>query len=254
MEEQASERLTRKQKRILKQLGHKDQTKPLQDKLNFELKKIEPLTENQRRTFESFRQGQHLLLHGIAGTGKSFISLYLALQYLLENKDKGPIEKVVICRSVVPTRDMGFLPGSSKDKQKVYESPYNQIFQELFGRGDAYDYLKRKGVVEFMTTSFIRGITLNNCILCCDEIQNMSGHELDSVITRMGTDTRLIFSGDITQSDFLHDHDRGGLRKFMDILNKMNMFEFIEFDEHDIVRSELVKSYIIEKKKLGYSF
>ena len=245
-----TERLTRKQKRILKQLGHKDQTKPLQDKLNFELKKIEPLTENQRRTFESFREGQHLLLHGIAGTGKSFISLYLALQYLLENKDKGLIEKVVICRSVVPTRDMGFLPGSSKDKQKVYESPYNQIFQELFGRGDAYDYLKRKGVVEFMTTSFIRGITLNNCILCCDEIQNMSGHELDSVITRVGKNCRIVFCGDFRQSDFTREHERNGLIDFMRILNRMKSFEYIDFTENDIVRSAMVKEYIIAKDRL----
>lgn len=252
--QQADERLTRKQKRILKQLGHKDKVQSVQEKINFDLKQIEPLTENQRKTFDNFQEGKHLLLHGVAGTGKSFISLYLALKELLEAEDKERYQKVIIMRSVVPTRDMGFLPGSFKDKQKVYESPYTSIFTELFGRGDAYDYFKRKGLVEFMTTSFIRGITVSNCILCCDEIQNMTGHELDSIITRVGDNTRLIFSGDITQSDFYHENDRGGLKKFIDILDKMQLFGFVEFNENDIVRSELVKSYIIQKMRLGYNF
>ena len=251
----ADERLTRKQKRILRQIGQNERVKKsLQEQINFELKVIEPLTKNQKRAFESFESGlQHLVLHGVAGTGKSFISLYLALKELM-GTNQNQYQKVMIMRSVVPTRDMGFLPGGFTDKQKVFEAPYHAIFQELYGRSDAYDYFKRKGLIEFCTTSFIRGITLSNCILCCDEIQNMSGHELDSVITRVGENTKVVFSGDITQSDFRHSDDRDGLRKFMDILKKMEMFEFIEFEQDDIVRSRLVKSYIIEKLKLGYNF
>ena len=175
-----NKRLTRKQRRILQQNGQLPEETAL--KLNFQLRKIEPLTENQRLTFEKYYDGKNLLLHGIAGTGKSFLSIYLALQSLLS--DASRYKKLIVVRSVVPTRDMGFLPGSNAEKAKVYEAPYQAIFTELFNRGDAYQYLKQKGLVEFISTSFIRGITLNDCIIVVDEIANMTLHELDSVITR----------------------------------------------------------------------
>jgi predicted ribonuclease YlaK len=194
------ERLTRKQRRLLRQnkLGELDSPK-----LEFEMKKIEPLTENQKLSFENFERGKNLMLHGIAGTGKSFISLYLALREIMDNKNS-QYKKIVIVRSVVPTRDMGFLPGSNKEKAKVYEAPYYAICTELFGRGDAYDILKQRNMVDFISTSFIRGITLNNCIIVVDEIANMTLHELDSIITRVGKNCRIIFSGDFRQSDFTY--------------------------------------------------
>jgi hypothetical protein len=145
---------------------------------------------------------------------------------------------------------MGFLPGNNKDKAKVYEAPYQAIFTELFGRGDAYEYLKQKGVVEFISTSFIRGITLNDCIIVVDEIANMTLHELDSVITRVGKNCKIIFCGDFRQSDFTKEQDKNGLMDFMRILNRMKSFDYIDFTENDIVRSSMVKEYIIAKDRL----
>ena len=241
-----NKKLTRKEKRLLKQ--NKNNTN--QEKLNFQLKKIEPLTKHQKESFEAYYQGKNLMLHGIAGTGKSFISMYLALDEVLSSID-GPYKKVIIVRSVVPTRDMGFLPGNSKEKAQVYEAPYYAICTELFGRGDAYTYLKQKGLVDFISTSFIRGITLNNCIIIVDEIANMTLHELDSVITRVGKNCKIIFSGDFRQSDFTKDHERNGLPQFMKIVERMKSFAFVDFDENDIVRSAMVKDYIIWKDRLG---
>jgi phosphate starvation-inducible protein PhoH len=188
------------------------------------------------------------MLHGIAGTGKSFISMYLALRDILA--ENSHYKKVVIVRSVVPTRDMGFLPGNSREKAKVYEAPYYAISTELFGRGDAYEYLKSKNVVEFISTSFIRGITLNDSIIIVDEIANMTLHELDSVITRVGKNCKVIFCGDFRQSDFTKDHEKNGLVDFMKIIQRMKSFVFIDFNEQDIVRSSMVKDYIIQKDRL----
>lgn len=242
-----NKKLTRKEKRLLKQDNKNNSN---QEKLNFQLKRVEPLTKHQKESFEAYRLGKNLMLHGIAGTGKSFISMYLALDEVLSTVD-GPYKKVIIVRSVVPTRDMGFLPGNSKEKAQVYEAPYFAICTELFGRGDSYSYLKQKNLVDFISTSFIRGITLNNCIIIVDEIANMTLHELDSVITRVGKNCKIIFSGDFRQSDFTKDHERNGLPQFMRIVERMKSFAFIDFDENDIVRSAMVKDYIIWKDKLG---
>ena len=240
-----TKRLTRKEKRILRQTNQKVSN---QEKLNFNLKTIEPLTQNQKLSFEAYHSGKNLMLHGIAGTGKSFVSLYLGLNQILS--ESSPYKKLVIVRSVVPTRDMGFLPGNSKEKAKVYEAPYYAICTELFGRSDSYEYLKSKGLVEFISTSFIRGITLNDCIIVVDEIANMTLHELDSVITRVGKNCRIIFCGDFRQSDFTREHEKNGLVDFMSIIKRLKSFTFIDFNEHDIVRSAMVKDYIIQKDKL----
>ncbi len=244
MTQQQEKRLTRKQRRIQQQ----GQAEENSLKLNFRLKNIEPLTENQRLTFEKYHDGKNLLLHGIAGTGKSFLSIYLSLQNILS--DPSRYKKLIIVRSVVPTRDMGFLPGNNKEKTKVYEAPYQAIFTELFGRGDAYEYLKNKGVVDFISTSFIRGITLNDCIIVVDEIANMTLHELDSVITRVGKNCKIIFCGDFRQSDFTKEHEKNGLTDFMRIIQRMRTFDYVDFTEHDIVRSAMVKEYIIAKDRL----
>ena len=204
------------------------------------LAEIEPLTKNQLIAFES---DKNLILHGIAGTGKTFISCYLAFDDMV----KGVYNNLVIIRSAVPTRDIGFLPGSEKEKASVYEEPYKEIALELFQRGDAYEILKTKGLVHFMTTSFVRGITLKETVIIIDECQNMTFHELDSIITRVGTNCRVIFCGDFRQSDL----KTNGLESFMEILKNMGSFDFIDFEIKDIVRSEFVKDYIIAKTELG---
>ena len=238
-------KLTKREKRIARQAGkeHQDQ------KINLELKDIQPLTENQKLTFKAYDAGKHMMLHGLPGTGKSFIALNLALRQVLGGNT--PFKKVVIVRSVVPTRDMGFLPGNTKEKTKVYEAPYYAICTELFGRGDAYDYLKHKGLVEFISTSFIRGTTLNNSIVIVDEMANCSLHELDSIITRIGKNCKIVFCGDFRQSDFTKDNEKDGLEDFMSIIKRMKHFYFMDFGEEDIVRSQLVKEYLITKHRMG---
>ena len=246
MEEEKQRRLTRRQKRLLRQGNKSPET--YQEKINFKLKHFEPLTENQKRTYDSFSQEKNLMLHGIAGTGKSFLSMYLSLRQVLNDPDK--FKKIVIVRTVVPTRDMGFLPGNTKEKTKVYEAPYYAICSELFGRGDAYEYLKSRNMIEFISTSFIRGITLNDSIVIVDEMQNATLHELDSVITRIGHNCKIIFCGDFRQSDFTREHEKNGLTDFMRVVERMKSFDLIEFDKNDIVRSALVKEYIILKDKM----
>ena len=207
---------------------------------NLDLQEIEPLTKNQVTAFES---NKNLMLHGVAGTGKTFISCYLAFDDMVKNI----YERLVIIRSAVPTRDIGFLPGNEKEKASVYEEPYKDICIELFQRGDAYEILKTKGLVHFMTTSFIRGVTLRNATIMIDECQNMSFHELDSIITRIGQGCRVIFCGDFRQADLA----KNGLQEFVRILKAMEEFEFVDFEIKDIVRSEFVKQYITAKTDLG---
>jgi phosphate starvation-inducible protein PhoH and related proteins len=231
--------------------GHAQPQHGHNPKTGFGLAKIKPLTENQAVAFDSYGNGRNLMLHGVAGTGKTFIALNLALEDVLSGNNQK--KKVIIVRSVVPTRDMGFLPGNQKEKSRVYESPYYSICNELFGRGDAYETLKSKGMIDFITTSFIRGITLDNCIVVVDESQNMAAQELHSIMTRVGQNCRIIFAGDTRQDDLtsVRKKEESGLTEFMRILRVMKSFDFVEFGEEDIVRSELVKEYIITRNKLG---
>ncbi len=244
-------RLTKRQKRVLRQNGEHEliNNRPSFNSPNFNLKRVHPLTDNQKKTFDAFHSGKHLMLHGMAGTGKTFLSMYLAIKDLIGGTSEQ--EKIYIVRSVVPTRDMGFLPGSQKEKMKVYEAPYYAICSELFERGDAYDILKQKNAIEFMSTSFVRGTTLNNCYVIVDEINNMTFHELDSVITRIGKNCRVIFCGDFRQSDLSREQERNGLKEFIKVIDRLSDFDYIDFLEADIVRSKLVKEYIIARQKLG---
>jgi len=207
---------------------------------------IQPRTENQKLAFDDWYDGYHLMLHGSAGTGKSFISLYLALSH---KEDLAQYHKVYIVRSAVPTRDIGYLPGKESEKIAMYEQPYISICSELYNRGDAYNILKHNKEIEFISTSFIRGNTIDNAIVIVDEVNNMSFHELDTIITRVGDNCRIIFSGDFKQSDLRNKREKQGLKQFMGILNNMSQFSHIEFNEDDIARSQLVKDYIVERER-----
>jgi len=213
-----------------------------------QLQHINPMTSNQEAVFTSYNKGNNILLHGVAGTGKTFLSLYLALDELLnDNIDRK--EKVVIVRSAVPTRDIGFLPGKETEKTAIYEQPYKAICSEILNRGDAYDILKTKNIIEFITTSYIRGITLDDAIIIVDECQNMTFHELDSIITRVGINSKILLCGDFRQTDLNKPYEKSGIKQFMDITNKMYYFDNIEFGFDDIVRSAFVKEYIMAKEK-----
>lgn len=218
--------------------------------------KINPLTENQEKTFEAYSKDKNLVLHGAAGTGKTFISLYLALTDVLNLES--PYEKIYIVRSLVPTREIGFLPGDHEDKSSLYQIPYKNMVKYMFEMENdqqfemLYDNLRSQETISFWSTSFIRGVTLDNCIIIVDEFSNLNFHELDSIITRVGQNTKIIFSGDYTQSDLVKNNEKNGILDFMKILQVMEEFECVEFGVEDIVRSGLVRSYLISKINLGY--
>lgn len=210
-----------------------------------DLKTIQPLTDNQRKFFEQYKNSQAMLLHGVAGTGKSYIAIYKALEEVL---DKGTTyQKVVVVRSAVPSREIGHLPGDEKEKTEVYQQPYIEICSDLFNRSDAFQRLQEQRAVNFMITSFVRGITLDDSIIVVDECQNMTDMELNSIITRVGNRSKIIFCGDFRQTDLYKKTDMSGLKKFMVIADMMPSFKAIEFEVDDIVRSDLVKEYILAR-------
>lgn len=213
------------------------------------LQGYEPITKNQELAFQAWDDGDHLVLAGTAGTGKTFIAMYLALCDLLEPDTQ--YNKIVIIRSVVPTRAQGFLPGSKKEKEEEYAVPYKQICGELFGDPQAYQKMVSAKQMYFESTSFIRGQTFNDALIIVDEMQNLNFHELDSVITRVGKNCRIIFCGDYKQSDFKHEDEREGILKFLRIIDHMNDFTSVTFGWQDIVRSGLVRDYIMTKEMLG---
>ena len=204
---------------------------------------------------KDYKAGKNLFLYGAAGTGKTFITLYLALQEVLKNETK--YDCVYIVRSAVPTREIGFLPGDEEDKTALFQVPYQNMVKFMFEQPNEtafmnlYDRLKNQGSLFFLTTSFLRGITLDNAIIIVDECQNLNFHELDSITTRVGQDSKIIFCGDFMQTDLQKQYEKDGMAKFMQILEKMNEFENIEFNIGDIVRSGFVKNYLINKIKMG---
>ena len=219
------------------------------------IKKIEPLTDNQETFFEKYKQDQNLVAYGCAGTGKTFITLYNALLDVLDPKT--PYEKIYIVRSLVATREIGFLPGDHEDKSSLYQIPYKNMVKYMFEMPDdsafemLYSNLKAQGTISFWSTSFIRGTTLDNCIIIVDEFQNLNFHELDSIITRVGEGSKIMFCGDATQSDLVKVSERSGIMDFIRILRNMPSFDMVEFEAEDICRSGLVKEYIISKLELG---
>lgn len=217
----------------------------------FSMKKVSPITKNQEKMANAFHNGNHIAAIGSAGTGKTYLALSLAFKAVIEEE---LYERVIIIRSAVQSRDQGFMPGSLTEKMAYYETPYLDIACNLFGRGDAYSILKQKNTIQFMSTSFVRGLTFDNAIIVVDECQSMTYHELDSIITRVGDNSRIIFCGDIKQDD-LHTsksnrNDFSGLKEFLRVINKMNSFSKIEFNVTDIVRSGLVKEYLITKENI----
>ena len=232
---------------------HMKRKKPIDSSYMTEVK---PLTDNQTLAFAQYSEGKNLLLHGAAGTGKTFITLYLALQEVLD--ESTPYDKIYIVRSLVPTREIGFLPGDHEDKSALYQIPYKNMVRFMFSMPDdnsfemLYDNLRAQETISFWSTSFIRGVTLDNAIVIVDEFSNLNFHELDSMITRIGEDSKVMFCGDITQSDLTRDHEKSGISDFIKILEDMKEFTCIEFDINDIVRSGLVKSYLLSKYNLGF--
>ena len=220
-----------------------------------QLNEIKPVTDSQKVVFDSWKQGLNQFLFGCAGTGKTFVSLYLALSEVLQNDT--PYDKVVMVRSLIPTREIGFLPGDEEDKAALYQVPYSNMMQFMFEQPNEqafeslYNRIKAQGSFYFLSTSFLRGLTFDNTIIIVDECQNLNFHELDTIITRVGQDSKIFFCGDFSQSDLTKMHERNGLMDFLQILQEMEEFNCVEFNIGDIVRSGFVRNYLIQKTKLG---
>ena len=216
---------------------------------------IAPLNDNQKRLFDSYKKGKHLVAYGCAGTGKTFISLYNAISDVLS--ENTPYEQIYLVRSLVATREIGFLPGDHEDKADIYQIPYKNMVKYMFQMPSDADFemlygnLKAQDTIKFWSTSFLRGTTLDNSIIIVDEFQNLNFHELDSIITRVGENSKICFCGDASQSDLIKTNDRNGVVDFMNILRKMPSFDIIEFGIDDIVRSGLVKEYLTAKIEIG---
>jgi phosphate starvation-inducible PhoH-like protein len=217
---------------------------------------IDPLTDNQKRLFDSYSDDKHIVAYGCAGTGKTFITLYNALADVLS--ENTPYEKIYLVRSLVSTREIGFLPGTYEDKSDIYQIPYKNMVKYMFQMPTDSDFemlygnLKAQETIKFWSTSFLRGTTLDNAIVIVDEFQNLNFHELDSIITRVGENTKICFCGDATQSDLQKTNERNGIIDFMRILRAMPSFDVIEFGIDDIVRSGLVKEYLVAKMDAGF--
>ena len=220
-----------------------------------QLNQIKPVTDSQKLVFDTWKQGQNQFLFGCAGTGKTFVSLYLALSEVLKNET--PYDKVIMVRSLIPTREIGFLPGDEEDKAALYQVPYSNMMQFMFEQPNEqafetlYNRIKAQGSYYFLSTSFLRGLTFDNSIIIVDECQNLNFHELDTIITRVGQDSKIVFCGDFSQSDLTRTNERNGLMDFLQILQEMEEFNCIEFNIGDIVRSGFVRNYLIQKTKLG---
>ena len=217
---------------------------------------IKPLTENQEKFFDAYKEGRNLFAYGAAGTGKTFIALYLALKDVLDQFT--PYEKVYVVRSLVATREIGFLPGDHEDKAALYQIPYKNMVKYMFEMQDEtefemlYGALKAQETIRFWSTSFLRGTTMDNCIIIVDEMQNLNFHELDSIITRVGENCKIVFCGDAAQSDLVKTNERNGILDFMKIIQAMTEdFTCVEYDVNDIVRSGFVRNYIMTKIALG---
>ena len=251
--------MARKRKTELQQIGVGMTAKQMKRKkpINTDfLLDIEPLTDNQATLYESYSNDKNLVAYGCAGTGKTFITFYNALRDVLD--ENTPYEKIYIVRSLVATREIGFLPGTHEDKADIYQIPYKNMVKYMFQMAsDAefemlYGNLKTQGSVSFWSTSFLRGTTLDKAIIIVDEFQNLNFHELDSIITRSGENTKICFCGDATQSDLQKTNERNGILNFMSILQLMKEFGMIEFGVDDIVRSGLIRSYLVSKMSLGF--
>ena len=216
---------------------------------------IKPITDNQKQVFATWKKGQNQFLFGSAGTGKTFVSLYLALNDIFDLKK--PQERVILVRSLIPTREIGFLPGDEEDKAALYQVPYQNMVQFMFEMPNEqafnglYDKLKGQGSLFFLSTSFLRGLTFDNSIIIVDECQNLNFHELDTIITRVGQDSKIVFCGDFDQTDLQKTNEKNGLHDFLRILEEMDEFNCTEFTIGDIVRSGFVRNYLINKTKLG---
>lgn len=207
-----------------------------------DLKRIFPKTENQELAFKAFINFDHVALDGSAGSGKSLIAFYHGLDAVISKAQ----DRIIIVRSAVPVRDQGFIKGEIEEKNAVYEAPYHSLCYELLGKKTSYVDLKKAGLVEFNTTGYLRGVTLDNCIIIIEEAQNMTSQELRTVITRTGQNSRVFITADNKQKDLKQsDYERA-----LKIIRRVDSFALVTFGHDDILRSKLVKQWLIAEEEV----
>jgi len=246
-----SNRLTRRQQRLSEKTTQKPKREREVNSSNLQLKHVAPVTDNQRLMFDYYEEGGLITAHGFPGTGKTFLSMYLALRDVFDKRT--PYKKLVIIRSAQPSKQIGFLKGSDREKIAVYETAYKAHCTKLFGRGDAYEVLVNKGYLEFQSTSFLRGTEIEDSIVLIDEVQNLSYQEAKTAITRISGESRLIIAGDTKQDDLTSErfNETSGVSTLMEVLNRMPSAKFIQFSLDDIVRHGLIREYILAEHQLG---
>jgi phosphate starvation-inducible PhoH-like protein len=192
---------------------------------------------------QSFINGSNIVAVGSAGTGKTYLALYLALKDVIESKLHS---KIIIVRSNVPTRNSGFLPGSLEEKNEIYALPFRQITNTLCENGSAWDILSKKKIIEFVSTSYIRGLTFDDSIVIVEEVQNLDAEEIKTVLTRAGENTQLVICGDSKQGDLFRSREKSGFELLMYIADNMpGHIDLINFLPRDIVRSGFVKKLLL---------
>lgn len=216
-----------------------------------DLRTVRPLTENQHDMFRQYFQGDNIVAYGSAGTGKTFICLYLAMCDVLDGNK--PQDHIIIVRSAVTTRELGFMPGTLEEKVALFENPYRDILNELFGRFGTYDNMKEANLIRFVTTSYVRGLTWDDAVIIVDEGQNMTDHEIHSIMTRVGNNSRVIFTGDLAQNDLINGKktEKSGMKRMLKIIEKMDEFSSVCFTTEDIVRSDFVKAWIVASESVN---
>ena len=213
-----------------------------------DLNDIAPLTYSQERVFDLWRDDYSMVLSGSAGTGKSLVALFLALQEVLSGKSK--YKKVIIVRSAVQTREIGHLKGDLSEKTEVYELPYIQLCNDIFCKYNQYKFLKESGIIEFVTTSFVRGLTFKDCIVIADEFQNCNYGEISTVVSRLGNNAKIVLCGDTKQNDLITKrNEESGMAEFVEISKMIPSFRNVHFTVDDIVRSGLVKEFLMAEER-----
>lgn len=237
------EPITNSQPQLRKQFHQKD------------LIKYQPITKTQEKLFETFEEfpNKSMFLYGSPGTGKTFLATYLALQQILDNTTG--FDKILYIRNPVQTgENIGFTPGTPEEKISLYEQPYASIFEEMFGWENSWQNCKKLGIVEFCIPNFLRGTTFKNTIVIVDECQSMSFHTINTIVTRIGQDSKIILCGDESQNDLIGNKYKNyeissGFNKTLNIVKKITQhFSIIEFKTNDVIRSELVKDWIINSE------